>query len=159
MGLTSGLIASAIQASAADAAAKKKAAAAAAAAARSSWSSASYDPTPTYDGPASGRGAVAVRYALAQPRVQRPMKVMDYTDLDCSLANGVIHYKGRKTVLELVPYTPGLHPVGRLDRDTCGLLILTNDGDFTRVVELMEKRAGVKVSGKAAPDLVAPAKS
>jgi 3-hydroxyisobutyrate dehydrogenase-like beta-hydroxyacid dehydrogenase len=33
------------------------------------------------------------------------------------------------------------------------------DGDFTRVVELMEKRAGVKVSGNAAPALVAPAKS
>ncbi len=41
-----------------------------------------------------------VRYALAQRRVQRPMNVMDYTDLDCSLANGVIHYKSGKTVLE-----------------------------------------------------------
>lgn len=42
--------------------------------------------------------------------------------------------QGRKTVLELVPYAPGLHPVGRLDRDTSGLLILTNDGDFTEAL-------------------------
>ncbi len=41
---------------------------------------------------------------------------------------------GRATVMELVPAAlraPGLHPVGRLDRDTSGLLLLTNDGDFT----------------------------
>src|SRR5687768_16624815 len=41
---------------------------------------------------------------------------------------------GRKTVLDLVPASlraPGLHPVGRLARDTSGLLILTNDGDLT----------------------------
>lgn len=42
--------------------------------------------------------------------------------------------QGRKTVLELVPYAPGLHPVGRLDRDTSGLLILTNDGAFTEAL-------------------------
>jgi cell wall-associated NlpC family hydrolase len=52
------------------AAAKKKAAAAAAAAARASWSSyssSSGNPsTIAYTGPASGRAAVAVRYALAQ---------------------------------------------------------------------------------------------
>ncbi|HEY9721049.1 MAG TPA: pseudouridine synthase [Oscillatoriaceae cyanobacterium] len=42
--------------------------------------------------------------------------------------------QGRKTVLELVPFTPGLHPVGRLDKDTSGLLILTNDGDLTEAL-------------------------
>jgi CubicO group peptidase (beta-lactamase class C family) len=41
-----------------------------------------------------------VRYALAQPRVQRPMREMDYTDLDCSLINGVIHYRTGKTVFD-----------------------------------------------------------
>lgn len=41
-----------------------------------------------------------VRYALAQRKVERPMNVMDYTDLDLSLINGVIHYKTRKTVLD-----------------------------------------------------------
>lgn len=38
---------------------------------------------------------------------------------------------GRPTVLTLVPATPGLHPVGRLDRDSEGLLLLTTDGDLT----------------------------
>jgi 23S rRNA pseudouridine2605 synthase len=41
---------------------------------------------------------------------------------------------GRTTVLALVPaalQAPGLHPVGRLDRDTSGLLLLTTDGDLT----------------------------
>lgn len=38
---------------------------------------------------------------------------------------------GRSTVLELVPPTPRVHTVGRLDADSEGLLILTNDGDLT----------------------------
>jgi 23S rRNA pseudouridine2605 synthase len=38
---------------------------------------------------------------------------------------------GRQNVLELVPSVPGLHPVGRLDRASEGLLILTTDGDLT----------------------------
>ncbi len=39
--------------------------------------------------------------------------------------------RGRQTVFKLLPPTPGLHPVGRLDRDSEGLLLLTNDGDLT----------------------------
>ncbi len=39
--------------------------------------------------------------------------------------------KGRKTVLELVNSGMRLFPVGRLDIDTNGLLLLTNDGDVT----------------------------
>lgn len=39
---------------------------------------------------------------------------------------------GRKTVLDLVEgVEERIYPVGRLDYDTTGLLILTNDGDFT----------------------------
>ncbi len=36
--------------------------------------------------------------------------------------------RGRRTVTELVPSAQRLFPVGRLDRDTTGLLLLTNDG-------------------------------
>ncbi len=39
--------------------------------------------------------------------------------------------RGRRTVLDLMPPIPGLHPVGRLDRDTEGLLLLTTDGELT----------------------------
>lgn len=39
--------------------------------------------------------------------------------------------RARDTVMALVPDIPGLHPVGRLDKDTTGLLLLTNDGDLT----------------------------
>ena len=40
--------------------------------------------------------------------------------------------KGRKTVLDLMPVkNKRIFPVGRLDYDTEGLLILTNDGDLT----------------------------
>lgn len=37
---------------------------------------------------------------------------------------------GRPTVVEMVPAEPRVHPVGRLDRDTEGLLLLTNDGEL-----------------------------
>ena len=42
--------------------------------------------------------------------------------------------QGRPTVMDLVPRVPGLHPVGRLDLDTEGLLLLTNDGDLTALL-------------------------
>ena len=40
--------------------------------------------------------------------------------------------QGRPTVLDLLPpaVAPGLYPVGRLDRDSEGALLLTNDGDL-----------------------------
>ncbi|MDA8217113.1 MAG: pseudouridine synthase [Dehalococcoidales bacterium] len=37
---------------------------------------------------------------------------------------------GRPTVLDLVPKRGRLYPVGRLDADTEGLLLITNDGEF-----------------------------
>ncbi|MBU1167718.1 rRNA pseudouridine synthase [Patescibacteria group bacterium] len=47
-----------------------------------------------------------------------------------------------KTVYDLLPpeYKNILHPVGRLDKDTAGLLIITNDGDLT--FELTHPRFG-----------------
>lgn len=45
--------------------------------------------------------------------------------------------KNQRTVLDLLPRelrSLGLFPVGRLDKDTTGLLLLTNDGDFAHRV-------------------------
>jgi 23S rRNA pseudouridine2605 synthase len=43
--------------------------------------------------------------------------------------------RGRPTVAHLIPEdVPGLVPVGRLDADTTGLLLLTNDGRFAHRV-------------------------
>lgn len=49
--------------------------------------------------------------------------------------------QGRPTVVELVPSDPRVFPVGRLDRDTSGLLVLTNDGELANL--LTHPRHGV----------------
>lgn len=49
----------------------------------------------------------------------------------------------QKTVLDILPpelYRMKLFPVGRLDKDTTGLLILTNDGDFCHAVTSPKRR-------------------
>src|SRR4051794_16659954 len=66
--------------------------------------------------------------------------------------------EGRPTVVELVPESPRVFPVGRLDYDTEGLLLLTNDGDLTHL--LTHPRFGVvktylaEVEGEPAPAAV-----
>jgi len=50
--------------------------------------------------------------------------------------------QGRPTVAELVPAPVRLFPVGRLDRETTGLLLLTNDGALAD--RLMHPRHGVR---------------
>lgn len=42
--------------------------------------------------------------------------------------------EGRSTVVDLVPRTPRVVPVGRLDADSEGLLLLSNDGDLVNMV-------------------------
>lgn len=43
--------------------------------------------------------------------------------------------KGRKTVVDLLPdVSQRIYPIGRLDYDTTGALILTNDGEFANLL-------------------------
>ena len=42
--------------------------------------------------------------------------------------------KGRKTVVDLINTTKRIYPVGRLDYDTTGILLLTNDGELTNIL-------------------------
>ncbi len=42
--------------------------------------------------------------------------------------------KGRKVVTELIATNERIYPVGRLDYDTTGVLLLTNDGDLTNIL-------------------------
>ena len=50
--------------------------------------------------------------------------------------------QGRPTVVSLVPSRPRVVPVGRLDADTTGLLLLTNDGQLAH--RLAHPRYGVE---------------
>src|SRR2546421_40675 len=50
--------------------------------------------------------------------------------------------QGRPTVVELVPPEPRIVPVGRLDADTTGALLLTNDGPLSH--RLAHPRSGVE---------------
>lgn len=61
--------------------------------------------------------------------------------------------RGRRIVYDLLPPAyQHLHPVGRLDQDSCGLLLLTNDGDLTQRLlhprYKMPKLYQVKVNGR-----------
>ena len=42
--------------------------------------------------------------------------------------------KDRKTVVDLINTDTRIYPVGRLDYDTTGLIILTNDGELTNIL-------------------------
>jgi 23S rRNA pseudouridine2605 synthase len=54
---------------------------------------------------------------------------------------------GRRTVIDLVGTDSRLFPIGRLDADTTGLLLLTNDGDLA--ARLMHPRHGVEKTYEA----------
>lgn len=42
--------------------------------------------------------------------------------------------KDRKTVIDLINTSKRIYPVGRLDYDTTGILLLTNDGELTNIL-------------------------
>lgn len=61
---------------------------------------------------------------LAYYLLHKPLGVISTTD----------DPHGRTPVVDLVPPLPKVYPVGRLDADSTGLLLLTNDGSFANLI-------------------------
>jgi 23S rRNA pseudouridine2605 synthase len=71
--------------------------------------------------------AVAVDGQRVQPAAERVVYALNKPSGVVSTARDT---HGRPTVVELVPTAVRLYPVGRLDADTTGLILLTNDGEL-----------------------------
>jgi 23S rRNA pseudouridine2605 synthase len=93
------------------------------------------------DGRVTVNGAVATLGMRADPDVD----AIEVDGARIGVREGLVHYllnkpagvvttasdpQGRPTVVGLVPAEPRVYPVGRLDADTEGLLVLTNDGEL-----------------------------
>ena len=68
--------------------------------------------------------------------------------------------KGRDTVVELIKDVPArIYPIGRLDLNSDGLLLFTNDGELTNKLlhpkNEVEKEYLVRIKGKATPEQLA----
>ena len=74
----------------------------------------------------------------------------------CGYVSTVTDPQGRPTVLDLLPDDLGrIYPVGRLDKETSGLLLLTNDGEFAQKMlhpsKEIEKTYEAVVIGQVGP--------
>jgi 23S rRNA pseudouridine2605 synthase len=78
---------------------------------------------------------IKVNGRLINPLLRQREKVYVVLNKPKGYLSSLSDPKGRPLVTKLVPSALGrLHPVGRLDYNTEGLLLLTNDGDFTNYV-------------------------
>ena len=106
---------------------------------------------------ADGRVSVNGDVAVLGRRVEVDVDVVALDGKVLSVRPGLVYYllnkpagvvttasdpQGRRTVVDLVPDEPRVFPVGRLDRDTEGLLLITNDGQLT--LHLTHPRYGVE---------------
>jgi pseudouridine synthase len=98
------------------------------------------------------REHIKVRGRLINPLLEAREKVYILLNKPRGYLSSVADPEGRPLVTELVPHALGrLHPVGRLDFNTEGLLLLTNDGEFTNFITSARNRVPkvyeVKVKG------------
>lgn len=98
------------------------------------------------------RDHIKVNGKLINPQLKARDKVYVLLNKPKGYLSSVSDPEGRPLVTELLPPALGrLYPVGRLDFNTEGLLLLTNDGDFTNYVTAarnrVEKVYEVKVKG------------
>jgi len=106
---------------------------------------------------ADGRVTVNGEVAVLGRRVDADVDRIEVDGTPVPVRPGLVHYvlnkprgvvstakdtHGRPTVVGLVPAEPRVYPVGRLDADTEGLLVLTNDGDLAQL--LTHPRHGVE---------------
>lgn len=84
----------------------------------------------------------------SKDKVEVDNKLLEKEDKEYYLLNkprGVVTTtsddKNRKTVVDLIDTNARIYPVGRLDYDTTGALLLTNDGDFSNI--LMHPKNGI----------------
>jgi len=104
------------------------------------------------------RDHVKVRGRLINPRLKHQEKIYILLNKPPGVLTSRSDPKSRPLVIDLLgPYRDKVHPVGRLDFNTEGLLLLTNDGDFTNLIagsKLAAKVYEVKVKGKDSPVIV-----
>jgi 23S rRNA pseudouridine2605 synthase len=98
------------------------------------------------------RDHIKVRGRLINPLLEKQEKTYVLLNKPRGYLTALSDPEGRPLVSDLVPHALGrLHPVGRLDFNTEGLLILTNDGELTNYVTSarnhVEKVYEVKVKG------------
>ncbi|CAN5632790.1 pseudouridine synthase [soil metagenome] len=93
---------------------------------------------------------IKVRGKLINPLLQNVEHVYILLNKPKGYLSSAADPEGRKLVTDLIKGFGKLHPVGRLDYNTEGLIILTNDGDFTNFVasaRKIPKAYEVKVKG------------
>jgi 23S rRNA pseudouridine2605 synthase len=95
---------------------------------------------------------IKVRGKLINPLLAKREKVYILLNKPKGYLSSVSDPEGRPLVTELLPASLGrIYPVGRLDFNTEGLLLLTNDGEFTNFItsarNRVEKIYEAKVKG------------
>jgi 23S rRNA pseudouridine2605 synthase len=119
---------------------------------------------------ADGLVTVNGQVAVLGRRVDPASDEIEVDGVLVAVAEGLVHYllhkprgvvttaddpQGRPTVVQLVPTEPRVFPVGRLDVDTEGLLLLTNDGQLAHRLTHpsfgVDKEYVAEVEGRPAP--------
>ena len=97
---------------------------------------------------------IKVRGKLINAKLKQRENVYLLVNKPKGYLSSVSDPEGRKLVTDLVKGYGKLHPVGRLDYNTEGLIILTNDGEFTNHVagsKKLPKVYSVTVKGLPTP--------
>jgi 23S rRNA pseudouridine2605 synthase len=119
-----------------------------------------------------GEGRVTVNGLIATlgQRVETDTDRVEVDGVPVSIREGLVYYllnkprgvvttasdpHGRRTVVDLVPLEPRVFSVGRLDLDSEGLLLLTNDGELAHRLTHprfgVEKEYLVEIEGSPSP--------